>query len=499
MLEEIKDANTENNDKPAVEPDPNDKMVLDPDFAELNGVVGQSFFELRDGETYGEFVQRTSHHMPRNIIFLWHCYKQANDSWTGAYRLAPQLTCLAAICANDWLADMDEEEFDEIADFLPYEDLELNIEHYENMISISPFFAKYAAECGETLSWLINQFPDQGADWALETMYDETRKLFATNKISGKAAFADFDRAVEQAQSGNGEAPEGARTMGIADVNDEWWPISMIAVQTPPEMQQAQEMFENAMGMVNDDGEHEHPEFPDDESLELLWLQAYIWSDRSWTKAEKMVSNIVYGAMSYAAALFAPEPDLGDMSQNDRAARLEEIAAELMDENGAVALRVDESKPPLRNGDSISYPLDEISAEFMKLVGEQERFIQHDRNNTNALKYSANLPACHDNVHGLLIEDIIDYLEECEGEDDSEFEADFNALSQYMTDRARSLEASAKSKWKKYLKANPEAAAAAKRREAIVQVDGDGNPVFIGQVSHAEIGDPADIETAEAQ
>ena len=496
MPEEIRNENIEDNaEENTATPDFNEKMELNTDFVELNGVTGQSFFELRDKETYGEFLERTSHHTHRNAMFLWHCYKQSGDSWTAAYRLAPQLTCLGAICANDWLADMDEEEFEDIADFLPYDDVELNVDEYENLVMISPFFAKYSAEYGETLQWLINQFPDQGADWALETIYDETRKTFATSKILGKEAFEMLDAAIEQAKSDE-ETPAGTYTIGIADVNDEWWPISMLGSQVPPEIKQAQEMLKSTIQELSDesdDEELEHPDFPDDENLELLWLQAYIWADRSWTKAEKIANDIVFGAMSYAAAMFAPPPDLGELTQDERAKRLEEIAEQLRDENGNVALRVDETKKPIQNGDSISYPLDEISSEFMKLLNEQERFIQNDTNNQNAVKFSSNLPACHDNIHGFLIEDIVDYLSECEGKDEKAFENDFNALSTYLSDRTRAISAPVKSKWKKYLKSNPDAAAAAKRREVIVQVDDEGNPIFIGQVSHADIGDPADV------
>ena len=456
-------------------PPADQKFELDPAIMERAGIIGNSFWEMRDGEEYGHYMERVADKGTRDVMFLWHCYKRSGDDWLAAYRLAPRLSCLGALGANGWLDDMEEEYFDDISEMLPYDGIAVNLGEYEQQVAQSPFFAKYSADMADVLSRLVDQYPEQGPVWALETVFDEVRKRYAANRMIGRGYFDFLDATVNVPQGEGGDAPDGMVAFGIADVNEHWQPTAMIGISK----QQAEGIAEAVDELLGEETP-EKIEYPDDGLLEALLLQGYIWGERSWNKSEQIALEIAKGTVLYVRGMFGTPPDLGKMTQNERAARLEELAEHLKDDEGNIALKVDETKQPVHAATSIKYPLEPESAEFMELLGQQERYQKQEQLLAAAARYSDHLPACHDNMHALMLEEVLDCLTDVIGTDG--FDAAIDDMDAYLEKRLSSLSAKAKSKWKKYLKATPDAAAAAKNNEPIVALDDEDNPIFASEV-----------------
>lgn len=471
-MPDIDETLAENDESQPTLSDPDEKFVLDPPAMEALGVEGRSFWEMRDGETASEFFDRVADKTNRDVVFLWHCYKRCGDDWLEAYRLAPALSCLGALGANKWLDDMEEEYFDAIADLLPYEGIAINLAEYEQQAADSPFFAKYSADMADVLDHLIDQFSNQGPVWALEVIYDEVRKRYVANRLMGQSSFAALDAASNELQAK--DEANGMVAFGVADVDEHWQPISLRMVsktQADDVLEAVNEMLGEEPGIL---------EYPDDGLLEALLLQGYIWADRSWNKSEMFARDIAHGAVIYTRVMFGSDPDLGTMDPAERIKRLEELAEELRDADGKIALRVDPNKQPVRTPTSIRYEVDAESAEYMELAQQQDRFQKHAQLGNVAARYSEHLPACHDNIYALMLEEVIGCLEGVIGTDD--FEKTVDDLDKYIDKRITALSAKAKSKWKKYLKANPDAAEAAKNKEPIVGLDTEDSPIFASDV-----------------
>ena len=118
-------------------------------------------------------------------------------------------------------------------------------------------------------------------------------------------------------------------------------PKSLGSQGTQDQLSQVVSELANQAGIEigNGEGHEVEAEWPDDSIIELLLLQSYIWGNRSWNRVTEISNDLVFGAIQYACAMFGPKPDLGKMTQDERAARLEEIASELMNEDGVVELR----------------------------------------------------------------------------------------------------------------------------------------------------------------
>lgn len=281
-----------------------------------------------------------------------------------------------------------------------------------------------------------------------------------------------------------------SRIIGINQVDETWYPLNMIV--EPDELWQIAEEVDDSTDAIDDETTVE------DDILSLMFLQSYQWENRSWNRAYENARSFCDSLCTFCWAGIANEyvsPDATAYEQRD--ARLQELAAELADENGNIQLKQHQGPfgPPT---------FDEQSQEFVDLLEAQQkvgRFVDIRNIVDNLL---GTLSKIEGTPGQLILDDILASVYERAGGRDEK--AQIKALDEIHADIIERLEKNQKaykSHWKKYLSKNADANNAIKWSVPIIDMDDDGSPIFDARVmertAKIKAQEEADAQAAAAE
>lgn len=439
------------------------------DTAIAEGTIIESEVEEIPYEQYADDELRMNY---LSTIML-HYYLSCWRSWLEAVFTAfDEIPAICLYVEGSPVEYTDADEADKVAEDLGFENWSGLTEMAEQRISDFPFLRKFAEN---TLSiakkFWFDDLEDATPEEYAQAVINEIRSNIPAAKSRADMLWTAIQ---EPLPNGFVDTPNGAGYIsGVQTVDSGARPESMAIM--PKDAWEAgnnkfAEYARSKSRIADDAGNIAF----DEDILSLVYLQCYIWSNRSWNKVVGLAENFLGSCYTYAMSCISPEYVIIDPDQVEQnAKRLDEIASELMDENGNVSLRqIVPGDPEDPN------TLDAVSREFLQLLGEQEKADFISGVNQTIAYLLEFVAGTEQTTAGAVIDE---FLTCCWAQADLTLPASQDRVMRQVMSNAvetlRAKEKSYKSYWKKYLEKNRDAADLVKKGVRVSNI-ADGEPIF---------------------
>lgn len=410
-----------------------------------------------------------------NDIML-HYYLSNCHSWLEAIFTA--LDEVPALCLSvpgspvEYLSDPSEA--DEITKNLGYDNWSNLAETMSSKMSANPFlmhFAEYTLDFAKQ-NWFTD-LADVSPSTYAEAIVNELR----ANAPAAKASAASFiDRVLETLPDGVFRLDDGTDGVacGIETVDSNWMPHS-ISIMRKDHWEEKCKKFEEYASKKADIAKAQGKSEIDEDILSVVYLQSYSWSNRSWNKATELAEDFLNSCFTFCMSCVSPEYkviDIDKVEQNSE--RLDELAKELMNDNGQIELR--QIRPGAPQDLST---LDAVSREFVELNEEQGQAQFVSEVNQIISNLMPALAGLHPTVADMLIDEIMTcvWADADLSKDTSQLKT-MQELHMATIEKMKAKAKTYKAYWKKYLSKDDGAAEAVKSGYAITSYD-DGVVKFI--------------------
>lgn len=401
-----------------------------------------------------------------NSIAL-HYYFASNRNWLDAYTTA--LDELAAVCL---LAEGSPIEYNDpvSADLVA---VELG---YPNYQSLAQDIATKGTNCNVLIKFANATVDFAKKYWFFDKDFSEVSPSdyaravtseIRSNWPAAKASAGSIIPLLADDTTGEVKTEDGseARFIGVNETDEYWSPVSMSIMPADVWKQRCED--DDTTLPIDDDTT------VDDDVLSMVYLQSYQWENRSWNKALNNAKGFCDIACTFCWSAIANE----FVAENDevkqaRFNRLNELANELMDESGTIVLQ----KQADHFGRETFTPK---SQEFVDLFNAQKRAESHEKIREADATLLPLMSKIDGSVAQMLVDDILaSVYERAGGRDEKAQIAALNAIHDDIMQKIEENSKQYKTKWKKYLSNNKEAADAIKYNITIIDEDDEGNPLF---------------------
>lgn len=412
-----------------------------------------------------EEIDETDRRMYALNDIMLHYYLSNCRSWMEA--LFTALDEVPALCLSvpgspiEYASDVSQA--DDIAEELGYGTWDKLADEMASRMSANPFLKRFAEY---TLDFAKEHWFEDFESVSPETYAEAVVNELRANAPAAKASALSFiEQVFETLPDGVLESDDGGEGVvcGIETVDSNWMPhdISIMSKDGWDEKcRRFEEYAKEKARLAREQGKSTM----DEDVLATVYLQSYIWSNRSWNKAAELAEDFLNSCFTFSMACISPEYKVMDPSKvEEGSVRIEELASELMNAEGQVELR------QIRPGSPQDLStLDDVSREFVELNEEQGRaqFV------SDVNQVISNLMPALAGLHPTVADMTIDEILTCVWAD-SDLSSEKSQLSTMQELHMASIEAlkskakAFKARWKKYLSKNESASEAVKNGYAV--------------------------------
>lgn len=407
-----------------------------------------------------------------------HYYLDNFRSWIEAYTAEiEQLPALCLTIPGSPIEYADAEVADEIAHDLGFDSYEVMAADADTEFTDFPFLRRFAEDTLE--------FAKKNWDWEHlqgdPGAYAEAIACEIRANWPGARSLAEafFNVVLDDGEISDGKCQDDGEEVvmvGVKGLNENLLPESF-AVGTEGDWEKVRASFEgynkSKQKAFADDGSE--TVIPDDGLLSLAYLQCYEWVDRSWGKADKILSQYMSDVFTFCWACLSEDFFLIDAEQVQRdSEELEEIAEELRDESGQIQLiQIVPGDPEDVN------TLDAKSRRFVELAEEQEDAARLAAVNDVIVRVIRIMVGTKQGITDMLVDEIITCIYAMS---DLTIPRDqircMEKVRDAMMERFSKMAKPFKSEWKRYLSDDRDAAEKIKEGIPILGRDDLGNLVF---------------------
>lgn len=405
-----------------------------------------------------------------------HYYLSCYRSWAEAFFTAlDEVPALCLAVPGSPIEFADAADADEVAQDLGYDSWEALSQMSASKFTSSPFLEKFSRATLDFAkkNWFADIEKATPAEYA-EAVISELRANLPGTRASVEQFLAQV---FEQIPDGKvvADSGEAAYLFGIEAVDGNWLPVSFIVASADDYDKTMAEFAEYNKRKPKTDEKDDVNVF-DEDILSLVYLQSYGWSNRSWSKATENALGFLNSCFTFCLACVSPDYHLIDVdTAAARVERIEELAEQLMDDNGNVVLnQIAPGNPQdLRNLDAPSREFVELNQEQAEtnFIADVNQVIQHLMGAMSGIKRT---------VADMVIDEILACVWATADltSPTSQVRA-VNALHDKTLNQLEAKQKSYKSRWKKYLAKHETAVELLKNNVIITDMNDDGEPVFL--------------------